>query len=243
MISVLRTLFTMLVITVLTIVCAAIVLVAAVIGVPNRPGSVYDVIPRLWARSTLWAAGVKVRAHGLEKLAPGGTYTFICNHLSLFDILALVGLLPRHNFVAKAELFKIPVFGPGMRVLGTVPLERENQKAAFGSYDIAAARIRGGSSVVVFPEGTRGSEYAIRRFKKGPFVLAIKAQAPVVPVVIYGTLDVLPKGKLFLKPGIIDVYILDQVPTTGMTYDDRESLTHTVHERMASVMNDIHSNR
>lgn len=242
MISILRTLFTMLVLTVLTIVFAAIVVGAAVIGVPNRPGSVYDIIPRVWARSALWAAGVKVRAHGVEKLSPGGTYIFICNHLSLFDILALVGLLPRHNFVAKAELFKIPVFGPGMRVLGTVPLERENQKAAFGSYDIAAGRIRDGSSVVVFPEGTRGTEYSIRRFKKGPFVLAIKAAAPVVPVVIYGTLEILPKGKLFLQPGFIDVYILDQVPTTGMTYDDRESLAHTVHERMTSVMNNIHSN-
>ncbi|MEO9020278.1 MAG: lysophospholipid acyltransferase family protein [Gemmatimonadaceae bacterium] len=242
MISVARTLFTILIITLLTIVGAAIVVAAAVIGVPNRPGSLYDVIPRVWARSALWAAGVKVRAHGLEKLAPGGAYIFICNHLSLFDILALVGLLPRHNFVAKAELFKIPVFGPGMRVLGTVPMERENQKAAFGAYDVAAERIRGGSSVVVFPEGTRGTEYSIRRFKKGPFVLAIKAAAAVVPVVIYGTLDVLPKGKLFLKPGIIDVYILDQVLTKGMTYDDRELLAHTVHERMASVMKEIHSN-
>lgn len=243
MISVLRTIFTMLVLAVLTVVFAAIVVGAAVVGVPNRPGSVYDIIPRVWAKSALWAAGVKVRAHGLEKLSSGGTYIFICNHLSLFDILALVGLLPRHNFVAKAELFKIPVFGPGMRVLGTVPMERDNQKAAFGAYDIAAGRIRDGSSVVVFPEGTRGTEYSIRRFKKGPFVLAIKAAAPVVPVVIYGTLDILPKGKLFVKPGIIDVYILDQVPTTGMTYDDRESLARSVRERMASVMNDIHSNR
>jgi 1-acyl-sn-glycerol-3-phosphate acyltransferase len=233
----------MLVISVTTVVGAASVVGAAVIGIPKRRGGVYDIVPRFWARATLWAAGVRVRAHGAEKLAPDGNYIFICNHLSLFDILALVGLLPHHNFVAKAELFKIPVFGPGMRVLGTVPMERENQKAAFGSYEIAAGRIRDGSSVVVFPEGTRGTEYGIRRFKKGPFVLAIKAQAPVIPIVIYGTLGILPKGKLFLKPGIIDVYILDQVLTTGMTYDDRDVLARTVHEQMTAVMNEINSNR
>jgi 1-acyl-sn-glycerol-3-phosphate acyltransferase len=243
MISIARTLFTMLVLAVLTVVFAGILMVAAVIGVPNRAGSIYDILPRVWARSVLWAAGVKVRVHGFDKLVLGGTYIFICNHVSLFDILSLVGFLPRNNFVAKAELFKIPVFGPGMRILGTVPMERENQKAAFGSYDIAASRIRGGSSVVVFPEGTRGTQYSIRRFKKGPFVLAIKAAAPVVPVVIYGTLEILPKGKLFMHPGNVDVYILDQVPTTGLTYDDRDALARTVHDRMEEVMNELHPNR
>jgi len=243
MIAALRTLFTMLVLAVVTLVFATILVVAALIGVPNRPGSLYDVLPRAWARAVLWAAGVKVRIHGLEKLASDGTYIFICNHVSLFDILALVGWLPRNNFVAKAELFKIPVFGPGMRVLGTVPMERENQKAAFGSYDVAAARIRDGSSVVVFPEGTRGTEYPIRRFKKGPFVLAIKAAAPIVPVVVYGTLEILPKGKLFMHPGVVDVYLLERVSTAGLDYDGRDQLARTVHDRMEAVMNDLYLNR
>ena len=243
MISTLRTIFTMLVLGVLTVVFAAIIIGAALVGVPNRPGSLYDVLPRAWARSILWAAGVKVQVHGLEKLDPRGTFIFICNHVSLFDILGLVARLPRNNFVAKAELFKIPVFGQGIRILGTVPMERENQKAAFGSYEIAAGRIRDGSSVVVFPEGTRGTDYSIRRFKKGPFVLAIKAAAPIVPVIVYGTIEILPKGKLFLHPGNIDVYILDQVTTSGMDYDDRDALAATVHERMESVMNSLYLNR
>jgi 1-acyl-sn-glycerol-3-phosphate acyltransferase len=185
---------------------------------------------------------VKVRIHGLDRLVPNGTFIFICNHVSLFDILALVGWLPRNNFVAKAELFKIPVFGLGMRILGTVPMERENQKAAFGAYDVAAARVRDGSSIVVFPEGTRGTAYPIRRFKKGPFVLAIKAGVPIVPVVVYGTIGILPKGRLLMHPGVIDVYVLDPVPTAGLTYDDRDTLTRTVHDRMQSVMNDLNPN-
>lgn len=243
MISVIRTIFTMLVLGVLTIVFAAILILAALVGVPNRRGSLYDILPRAWARATLWASGVRVRVHGIEKLEPQGTYIFICNHVSLFDILALVARLPRNNFVAKAELFKIPVFGSGIRVLGTVPIERENQKAAFGAYDVAAARIRDGSSVVVFPEGTRGTEYAIRRFKKGPFVLAIKAGAPIVPVVVYGTLEILPKGRLFMHPGDVDVYLLDQIPTAGMDYQRRDELAGTVHDKMEFVMSSLYLNR
>jgi 1-acyl-sn-glycerol-3-phosphate acyltransferase len=243
MIAMLRTLLTMIALLVSTIFFATILIVAALVGVPNRPGSIYDLAPRLWSRIVLWVAGVGVRIHGLDRLAANGTFIFICNHVSLFDILALVGWLPRNNFVAKAELFRIPVFGHGMRVLGTVPIERENQKAAFGAYDIATARIQGGTSVVVFPEGTRGTEYPIRRFKKGPFVLAIKSGAPIVPVVVYGTIEILPKGRLLMHPGIIDVYVLDQVPTQGLAYDDRDALAHTVHDRMQAVMNDLYLNR
>lgn len=242
MTSFLRTLFTMLVLGVLTVVFAAVLIPAALVGVPNHPDSIYDILPRAWARAILWAAGVTTTVHGMERLAAGGTFIFICNHVSLFDILALVARLPRNNFVAKAELFRIPVFGTGMKVLGTVPMERENQKAAFGSYDVAAERIRGGSSVVVFPEGTRGTDYSVRRFKKGPFVLAIKAATPVVPVVIDGTLEILPKGKLFLMPGNIDVYILEPLPTSGLQYDDRDALARNVQDRMASVLNELHPN-
>ncbi len=241
--ALLRTIATMLVIGVLTVVFATILILSALVGVPNRRGSIYDVLPRAWARYTLWAGGVKVRLHGLDALPQGGTFIFICNHVSLFDILALVGWLPRNNFVAKAELFKIPVFGAGLRVLGTVPMERTNQKAAFGAYDVAAERIKSGSSVVVFPEGTRGTDYAIRRFKKGPFVLAIRAGVPIVPVVIHGTIDILPKRKLVMHPGPVDVYLLEQVPTVGLTYDDRDTLADDVRSRMQTVMNNLYLNR
>jgi 1-acyl-sn-glycerol-3-phosphate acyltransferase len=133
MIAAARTLATMIVLLVATLFFASVLMLAAMFGVPNRAGSIYDIVPRLWSRAVLWAGGVRVRVHGLDRLAPDGTFIFICNHVSLFDILALVGRLPRNNFVAKAELFRIPVFGHGMRILGTVPIERENQKAAFGA--------------------------------------------------------------------------------------------------------------
>lgn len=236
MTSFIRTLFTLLVLVVLTVVFATLLVLAALVAVPNRAGSIYDVLPRIWARAALWAAGVEVRVHGADRLPADGAFVLLCNHVSLFDIPALVGFLPRNNFIAKAELFRIPIFGQGIRVLGTVPIERANQKSAFSSYEIAAARIRSGSSVVVFPEGTRGRGYPIRSFKKGPFVLAIKAAAPIVPVVIYGTIEILPKGALFIHPGVIDVYVLEPVPTAGLCYDDRDTLANTVQERMQAMM-------
>ena len=241
MIALIRTVLTMLVLVVMTILFATILILASLVGIPNGEGSVYDVLPRVWSRTILWTAGVTVRVHGMERLAVGHTFIFVCNHVSLFDILALVGWLPRNNFIAKAELFRIPVFGAGIRVLGTVPIERTNQKAAFSSYETAAARIQGGSSVVVFPEGTRGRTYPIRPFKKGPFVLAIKAGAPVVPVVVYGTIEILSKGALLIHPGVIDVYVLEQVPTAGLAYEDRDVLAETVQDRMQKVITDLTS--
>lgn len=239
MIAVFRTALTILVAAVLTLVFATIVIVAALLGVQDRPGGVYDRLPRLWARGILRAAGARVRLERATHLRGGGPFIFTSNHVSLFDILALVDSLPRHYFIAKAELFRIPVFGAGIRAVGTIPIQRENQKAAFGSYDEAARRIRAGSSVVVFPEGTRGTTYAIRPFKKGPFVLAVKAGVPIVPCVVFGTREILPKKAILIRPGRITVRLLERVPTAGLDYDDRDALAQTVHERMAAAMDEM----
>lgn len=236
MTAVFRTALTILVAAVLTLVFATIVLIAALLGVRDRPGGVYDRLPRIWARAILWASGARVTLAGTEHLQGGGPFIFTSNHVSLFDILALVESLPRHYFIAKAELFRIPVFGPGIRAVGTIPIQRENQKAAFGSYDEAARRIRAGSSVVVFPEGTRGKTYPIRSFKKGPFVLAVKAGVPIVPCVVIGTIEILPKKSILIRPGHIEVHLLEPVPTAGYDYDDRDVLAETVHDRMATAM-------
>lgn len=144
--------------------------------------------------------------------------------------------LPRYKFVAKAELFKVPMFGPGIRAIGMVPIQRENRKAAFGAYDEAAAKIREGNSVVVFPEGTRGSEYPLRPFKKGPFVLAITAGVPVVPVLTYGTREVLPRGSFLITPTTVHIHLLEPVPVEGLDYNARGELSDTVRTRIADAL-------
>jgi 1-acyl-sn-glycerol-3-phosphate acyltransferase len=242
MISFVRTILTIVVAVVMTLVLGTTVLIASALGVKDKKGGLYAVAPRIWSRSILWAAGVKVRVHGIEHASCGGPFIFTCNHISLFDIPALVLMLPRHYFVAKSELFKIPVFGPGIRAVGTIPIERTNQKAAFGSYKVAAERIRNGNSVLVFPEGTRGTSYPIRPFKKGPFVLAVEAGVPIVPCLVHGTIEVLPKKTFRVRSGWVDVHLLEPVPTAGYTYGDRNTLAGIVHDRMATAMNTLYLN-
>jgi 1-acyl-sn-glycerol-3-phosphate acyltransferase len=216
---------------------AAVASIAAALGVPERPGGIYWWIPRAWTRALLWAGGVTVRVHGAERMGTGREpRIFASNHVSWYDVFVLAATLPRYAFVAKAELLRIPVFGAGARAVGTVPIERDNRKSAFASYEAAAEQVRGGRPIIVFPEGTRGRAYPLRPFKKGPFVLAIAAQVPVFPAVVYGTMAIMPKGAWRIRPGTVDLHFLDPVPTAGLTYDDRDVLSATVHARMAELL-------
>jgi 1-acyl-sn-glycerol-3-phosphate acyltransferase len=217
----------------LTIFCGTLVIVAKLLGVREGPGSVFDKAPRWWAGGILWASGVRVVLHGGERLVPGEPHIFVSNHVSWFDVLALALVLPQYSFVAKAEIFRVPLLGAGARAIGTIPIERDNRKSAFQSYEEAAVRIRAGRNVVVYPEGTRGSSYALRPFKKGPFVLAIAAGVPVIPTLIHGTIEANPRGTLRVTPGVIDVHLLDPVPAAGLTYDERDALSRAVYERIA----------
>jgi 1-acyl-sn-glycerol-3-phosphate acyltransferase len=240
MISFLRTILTVITAVVVTTVLGLTVIIAGLLGIEDKPDGVYDKIPRWWSASVLWAAGIKVRVHGLENGGQGKPRIFASNHVSWFDVPALAGVLPRYKFVAKAELFKVPIFGRAMRAAGMVEIQRDNRKAAFGAYDVAAERIRQGNSVVVFPEGTRGHAYPLRPFKKGPFVLAIAAGVPIVPIIVHGTIEIMPKGSLWAHPGTIDIHLLEPVSTTSVDYDHREALMQTVRTRMADAMRELY---
>jgi 1-acyl-sn-glycerol-3-phosphate acyltransferase len=235
-----RTLLTVVTMVLVTPLFAAVVIVAGLLGVKNRPGGVYDKAPRWWSRLALWLAGVRLVLHGDEALREDRPRVFVSNHVSWYDIFTLLAILPRYRFVAKAELFKIPLFGPAARRAGTIPIQRENRKAAFQSYDEAAREIKAGSSVVVCPEGTRGDSYALRPFKKGPFVLAIAAEAPVVPLVVYGTREVQRRGSFIVRAGTVHVHFLEEIPTVGMHYEDRDRLADECWQRMANALEREH---
>jgi 1-acyl-sn-glycerol-3-phosphate acyltransferase len=231
-----RTLLIALTLLVMTNVLGAAVIVASLLGVRYRPDNIMGKAPRWWARAVLRAGGVKVVLHDVHRASPDAAHIFVCNHVSWFDVVALAAELPRYNFVAKSEIFRVPVFGRGARAVGTIPIDRDNRKAAFAAYEEAAERIRGGDSVVVYPEGTRGESYALRPFKKGPFVLAIASQAPVVPTIVHGTIEVLARGSYWARAGTVHVHFLEPVPTAGLTYADREALAGTVYSRMADAL-------
>jgi 1-acyl-sn-glycerol-3-phosphate acyltransferase len=240
MISVLRTILTLITAFIVTLFLGSAVIIASLLGVTDKPGGLFDNAPRWWSKTLLWAAGVRVRVHGIQNASQAEPHIFASNHVSWFDVPALAANLPRYKFVAKAELFKVPIFGRAMRSAGMIEIQRENRKAAFGAYEIAADRIREGNSVVVFPEGTRGRAYPLRPFKKGPFVLAIAAGVPIVPVIVHGTIEVMRKGSLWAHPGQIDVHLLEPVSTAGVDYDHREALMQTVRTKMANAMRDFY---
>src|SRR5947207_12239666 len=239
MISFLRTILLFVTAGLATLIIGLTVIVAAMLGVKDKPNGLFENAPRWWSTLVLWALGVKVRVHGWDNVQ-SGPHILASNLISWFDVPALAKILPRYKFVAKAELFKVPIFGRGMRAVGMIEIQRDNRKAAFGAYEMAAEKIRSGSSVVVFPEGTRGHAYPLRPFKKGPFVLAIAAGVPIVPVIVHGTIEIMPKGSFWAHPGTIDVHLLEPVSTIGVDYDHREALMQTVRTRMADAMRDLY---
>jgi 1-acyl-sn-glycerol-3-phosphate acyltransferase len=220
-----------------TIFLAPLAVLASVLGFHDeRGGTVQQWCMRTWARSLCWASGVKLQIHGAENMSQGLGTVYASNHVSWYDVFAIASVLPRYTFVAKAELRKIPIFGWGAEGAGVVFLERENRKSAFTAYETVARKIQQGLNVVVFPEGTRGESYSLRSFKKGPFVLAIAAGAPVVPVVVYGTREVMPKHSFRVRPALVHVHLLEPVQTKDYDYDHRHDLMRHVSSRMADLL-------
>ncbi len=218
-----------------TFLFGGLAIVGAIFRMKDGVGSAYDLAPKLWGRSILWFAGVRIVEHDAERKR-AAQHVFAINHVANFDVLAVAARLRWIKFVAKAELFKIPGFGRAMLSAGMIPIERANRKAAFDSYSLATKRIQAGASVAVYPEGTRGNAYPLRPFKKGPFVLAIQAQAPVIPIVVHGQLEVQSKGSFRVTPGVIHMHYLPAIETTGMTYEDRDHLARLTYESMAACL-------
>ncbi len=220
-----------------TIILAPLAVMASLLGFHDeRGGAMQQWCMRTWARSLCLASGVRVVVHGLENISHGAGTVYASNHVSWYDIFAIASVLPAYTFVAKAELRKIPIFGWGAEGAGVVFLARENRKSAFEAYEAVARKIEHGLNVVVYPEGTRSDEYALRPFKKGPFVLAIAAGAPVVPVVVHGSREVMRKGSFTVRPGTVHVHLLEPVPTTGYDYEHRHELMRVVWDRMAATL-------
>src|SRR5688500_13237011 len=206
-----RTLLVLLTSILLTPLLGTLAIILSLLGLAHRASCVFDLVPRTWSRALLDAAGVRIRLHNVERMRDDRPQVYVANHMSWFDVFTLAAILPRPKFIAKAELGRIPLFGRASRACGMIFIERENRKAAFAGYEDAARRIRGGASVVVFPEGTRGATYALRPFKKGPFVLAVASEAPIVPTILYGTREILGRGSFWVRSGEVHIHFLEPI--------------------------------
>lgn len=180
-----------------------IALSASICTLFDSTGRLYAAHARFWSRFGLALNNTPVELRGVEHL-PDGPFILMSNHQSNFDILALISTIPRRIYwIAKKELFDIPVFGSSMRRGGYIPLDRSDGRKALKSMENAAAIIRQGSSVVMFPEGTRSRDGRLLPFKRGGFMLAVRAGVPVIPVTINGSGRVNPGGVIKLHSGSI----------------------------------------
>ena len=201
-----------------------------------RPGgSALIPVARLWSRLILKTYGVRFRPvydPGLDALRP---YVYVANHQSQFDIPALVLSMPTDfRMVAKRELLYIPIFGWALWLAGFIFIERTDRDKAIRRLERTLSTIRRGTSVVVFAEGTRSPDGQLLPFKKGGFILAMKAGVPIVPVSIYGGHQVLPKGSLRVRPGTIHVIFGAPISTSEYSPDSssKDVLIATVRERI-----------
>ena len=193
---------------------------------------------RTMSRAVLWASGTPVRVIGLENIDRENPQVIACNHQSMWDVWAVAANLPvRNHFVAKKEIRKIPIFGRSAEAAGHVFVDRGHRASAVESLKVAGRRIREeNSTVVTFPEGTRSLTGDLQRFKKGPFIMAIEAGVPVVPTVIDGTFEILPKRGFRLHPQPITLQYGKPVDARRFGHEDRDALIMRVHAEMAEML-------
>lgn len=203
----------------------------------RRSAEKVHVFPRMWGKLICGLAGVKVRIEGLDNIRPEQTYIFVGNHASQFDIFCFQAYFP-HDFrwIAKKELFNIPIFGHTMKKVGSIPIDRSHGRNALKSLDKAAKKIAAGSSVLIFPEGTRSPDGRLKEFKAGAIMLAIKAGVPVVPLGFNGSYAVLPKGKLLANNGTVSIRIGTPLPTDHYKAKDKQELAATLHGEVAKLL-------
>ena len=179
--------------------------------------------------SALALTGIRYRVSGLEQVPAGTAVVFCSNHESNVDPPVLFRALHKQLHVLyKAELRNVPVMKTVLDVGGFVAVDRRDLESAMRSLAQGAASLRAGNSFLIFPEGTRSRTGALLPFKKGGFIMAIQAQAPIVPVAIMGGRNAMRKGSAFVRPVRVSVRIGQPVPTMGLTVDDRDELVARV---------------
>jgi 1-acyl-sn-glycerol-3-phosphate acyltransferase len=177
--------------------------------------------------------GVRIRVEGLGNI-PRGVCLFVANHTSTADAPAVVGAIPRRvSIMAKESLFKIPIVGQAFRAAKFVPVNRSDRESAIASVEKAIEYIREGASFLIYPEGSRSDDGRLQAFKKGAFVMAIKAGVPIVPVACSGAHLVMRKRELRLRPGEILVRFCPPVDAAKYTMEERDALSRRVHAAMA----------
>jgi 1-acyl-sn-glycerol-3-phosphate acyltransferase len=190
----------------------------------------------LGVRIALGVSGIRYRVAGLEHV-PARAVVFCANHQSNVDPPVLFEALhPQVHILYKAELNALPLLARAFRVGGFIPVDRRNKEAAMRSIEAGARSIRGGNSFLIFPEGTRSRTADLLPFKKGGFIMAIKAQAPIVPVAVQGGRDAMSKGSKIIRPVMVSIRVGEPIETAGLELSRRDELIARTRERIEALL-------
>jgi 1-acyl-sn-glycerol-3-phosphate acyltransferase len=231
-----RTIILLLIYVLLTILMIPVVFICFLFGWPK---------PLIWAGKRAmgigpWILGIRVEVAGMGKLQSGSSYVFMSNHLSFLDGPLLFLAIPQAvRIILKKGIFRIPVVGWAMRIADFVPVDRKGFKGGRMSIEKASQLIREKRySFLIFPEGTRSRDGKLQAFRRGGFFLALQSKAPIVPVSILGTFELMPRGSFFVKKGKIKVIVHAPVLVSGYDTDRLSDLSDRVRGIIRSDMED-----
>jgi 1-acyl-sn-glycerol-3-phosphate acyltransferase len=215
-------------------------LVSLLVSLFETTGRRQIALARVWARFLLWGSGVRVKASGLEKIAPDGSYIFVANHLSYMDTPVVLANIPvQFRFLAKSGLFQIPLLGTHLNRAGHIPVPRDDARAAVKTMNTAAQVMRErGISLLIFPEGGRSHTGELASFKEGAAYIAIRAGVQLVPIALKGTREVLPFGSGHVRSGWVTMRVGDPIPTDQFQLRDRGRITTELRDRIASMLDE-----
>jgi 1-acyl-sn-glycerol-3-phosphate acyltransferase len=182
------------------------------------------------ARLALWLSGVRLDVQGLEKIPHGRAAIYMPNHQSNCDPPAVISILPPVLVLAKQEFFRVPVLGWAMIYRGFIPVDRKNREKAIAAVERAVESMKAGNSFLAFPEGTRSIDGRLQTFKKGLFVMAIKAGALIVPISVSGARQIMPKGQFVIHPGRVRITIHDPISAKNFALEERRDLINVTRQ-------------
>lgn len=185
-------------------------------------------------RFAVWLAGVRLEVQGREKIPTDRAVVFMPNHQSNCDPPAVISILPRVRVLVKKEFCRTPLLGRAMLLVGFIPVDRKNRERAIEAIEEGAKSLAAGHSFMVFPEGTRSRDGRLQPFKKGAFVMAMKAQVPIIPISLSGSSRIMQKGRLAIRPGLVRITVHDAVPTAGYVPANRSQLMERVRRAVLS---------
>lgn len=190
-----------------------------------------------WAKNLCERCGVRVRAEGVDSVDWSRPMVLAANHQSLADVPCIMTAMGRSfGFLTKKELFRVPAFGAAMHRLGCVSIDRRNAKNARSSIAEAAERVRGGATIVVFPEGTRSADGKLQPFKKGSFHLVQAARVPMLPLGITGTNRILSKNGVLIREGDVLVRVGKPIECDDDSAGARDRLRDRMFEAIGALM-------